>query len=133
MFNNQARCVSLIGNLLSSEIRNLYCYCAHYSSFTFCFSSAGNITHFDNESSTLHTTLFIYKMMVMQDMNMLTSKERELIEIAKEHAKKCYQSGRTSIAAALRVKNGKAYTGINLKYREAQKEILGLPPPTLFR
>lgn len=53
----------------------------------------------------------------MQNLSALTPKDRELIEIASNHAKARFKAGLISIAGALRTKNGKIYTGINLKYR----------------
>lgn len=53
----------------------------------------------------------------MQDQSELSPKDIELIEVASRHAKERFREDRTSIAGALRTKNGKIYTGINLKYR----------------
>jgi cytidine deaminase len=53
----------------------------------------------------------------MQDQSALDKKDIELIEIASKHAKERFQKDFISIAGALRTKNGKTYTGINLKYR----------------
>jgi cytidine deaminase len=57
----------------------------------------------------------------MQNLDNLSKKDLELVEYAKEHARKCYRKNRTSMAAALRTENGKIYTGINLKYKPVWK------------
>lgn len=53
----------------------------------------------------------------MQDLSGLNQKDQELIKIAGEHAKERFKEDFISIGGALRTKNGKIYTGINLKYR----------------
>ena|ERR1019366_4750156 len=53
----------------------------------------------------------------MQDTSKLSPKDLELIEIASKHAKERFRKDFISIAGALRTKQGKIYTGINLKYR----------------
>ncbi|MBI2051485.1 reverse transcriptase-like protein [Candidatus Roizmanbacteria bacterium] len=53
----------------------------------------------------------------MQNVQNLSKKDVGLLEVAQKHAKKSYKSGQTTIAAALRTKNGNVYTGINIKYR----------------
>ena len=52
----------------------------------------------------------------MQDNAGLTDQDRELIRIAGEHAKARFSEHFISIGGALRTKEGKIYTGINLKY-----------------
>ncbi len=46
----------------------------------------------------------------------LNNDDKELIKIAKNVAKANFDHDLTSIAAALRTKNGKIFTGINIKY-----------------
>lgn len=53
----------------------------------------------------------------MQDTSQLQPKDIDLIECAKEHAKKMYQENRTSIAAVLLSSSGEVFTGVNLKYQ----------------
>lgn len=53
----------------------------------------------------------------MQDKSKLSEKDLELIQIAGNHAKERFRKDFISIGGALRTKNGKIYTGINLKYR----------------
>jgi cytidine deaminase len=53
----------------------------------------------------------------MQNIKKLTKKDRELVEIAKQHSQKQYREGITSMAAALRTKKGTVFTGINVKYK----------------
>lgn len=53
----------------------------------------------------------------MQKKGKLSEQDAALIKSACDHAKKQYKHGLTTIGAALRAKNGKIYTGINLKYR----------------
>jgi cytidine deaminase len=57
----------------------------------------------------------------MQNTQKLTTKDKELIQKAEEHAKECYREGLTSMAALLRTKNGNLYTGINVKYKKVWK------------
>lgn len=52
-----------------------------------------------------------------QDNSMLSPEDLALIRVASEHVTKRYREGLTSIAGALRTKNGKIYTGTNLKYQ----------------
>ena len=52
----------------------------------------------------------------MQDQSLLEPADIELIKIAGDHAKERFQDYFISIGGALRTKNGKIYTGINLKY-----------------
>lgn len=51
----------------------------------------------------------------------LTKKDKELLALAKTHAKKCYREGITSMAAVLRTDSGAIFTGINVKYRSVWK------------
>lgn len=51
-----------------------------------------------------------------QKLDSLSGADKELIRIAGEHAKERYKEYFISIGGALRTKNGKIYTGINLKY-----------------
>lgn len=53
----------------------------------------------------------------MQDISALIPADMQLIQIASEHAKERFKAGFISIGGALRTKNGRIYTGINLKYR----------------
>lgn len=53
----------------------------------------------------------------MQDQSKLKSADIELIKVASSHAKERFKPDFISIAGALRTKEGKIYTGINLKYR----------------
>jgi cytidine deaminase len=53
----------------------------------------------------------------MQDQSKLSPEDVELIKIAGNHAKERFSKNFISIAGALRTKDGKIYTGINLKYR----------------
>jgi cytidine deaminase len=53
----------------------------------------------------------------MQDKSALSKNDLELVKIAGDHAKERFQKDFISIGGALRAKNGKVYTGINLKYR----------------
>lgn len=53
----------------------------------------------------------------MQNLSSLSQVDKDLIELASQHAKERFQKDFISIAGALRTKNGKIYTGINLKYR----------------
>lgn len=53
----------------------------------------------------------------MQDQSALSPQDIELIKVAGGHAKERFVEGLTTISGALRTKNGKIYTGINLKYR----------------
>jgi len=57
----------------------------------------------------------------MQNTKFLTQKEKQLIEKAKQHIKKAYKKDLTSIAAVLTTKQGRVYTGINLKYKKIWK------------
>ena len=52
----------------------------------------------------------------MQDLKNLLEKDKELIELTKNHIKKRYKEGFISIGGALRTKSGKIYTGTNTKY-----------------
>lgn len=52
---------------------------------------------------------------------MLNKKDYRLLEIAKKHAKQHYRKGITSMAAALRTKNGSIFTGVNVKYKKVWK------------
>ena len=49
----------------------------------------------------------------MQNLKNLQKEDRELVELAGEHAKKRFKKDFISIAGALRTKTGKIYTGIN--------------------
>jgi cytidine deaminase len=53
----------------------------------------------------------------MQDQSKLSPEDVELIKIAGDHAKERFVQDFISIAGALRTREGKIYTGINLKYR----------------
>jgi cytidine deaminase len=53
----------------------------------------------------------------MQNPKALSKKDLELVTIAGNHAKELYKKDFISIGGALRTKDGKIYTGINLKYR----------------
>lgn len=57
----------------------------------------------------------------MQNSDYLVKDDLELIEIAKEHAKKSYKEGIISMAAVLRTKEDRIYTGINVKHRKIWK------------
>lgn len=57
----------------------------------------------------------------MQNTQLLSKQRLYLIEIAKEHVKKCYHEGWTGMAAVLETKSGKLYTGINVKYHKVWK------------
>ena len=51
----------------------------------------------------------------MQNLTGLSTEDIELIRIAGEHAKSRFKKEFISIGSALRTKNGKIFTGINLK------------------
>ena len=53
----------------------------------------------------------------MQDQSKLSAEDIELVKIAGNHARERFEQDFISIAGALRTKDGKIYTGINLKYR----------------
>lgn len=52
-----------------------------------------------------------------QDLGNLTQQDKDLIILAANHARKRFKKDFISIGGALRTKNNKIYTGINLKYR----------------
>lgn len=53
----------------------------------------------------------------MQNNSTLSPEDVKLVKIAGDHAKERFQQDFISIGGAVRTKNGKVYTGINLKYR----------------
>jgi cytidine deaminase len=53
----------------------------------------------------------------MQNLSKLSKGNRELVNLAGQHAKDRYKEKFISIGGAVRTKSGKIYTGINLKYR----------------
>jgi cytidine deaminase len=57
----------------------------------------------------------------MQDTKLLTAKNLQILEKARQHIKRKYKDGLTSIAAVLTTKKGGVYTGINLKYKKIWK------------
>lgn len=61
----------------------------------------------------------------MQDQSKLKPADLELIKIACDHAKTRFKPDFISIAGALRTKEGKIYTGINLKYRVRNSSTCG--------
>lgn len=61
----------------------------------------------------------------MQSTASLTEQDQELIRVAGDHVKARFKENFISIAGALRTKNGKIYTGINLKYRVRNESTCG--------
>jgi cytidine deaminase len=57
----------------------------------------------------------------MQRTNNLKKDSLEILERAKNHARKTYRENATSIAAILKTKTGNYYTGINIKYKNIWK------------
>jgi len=57
----------------------------------------------------------------MQDISNLKKEDIALIEQAKQHAQQSFKPKLTSMAAVLRTKSGKTFTGINVKYKKIWK------------
>jgi len=57
----------------------------------------------------------------MQKTSRLSIADRALLEMAKKHIMLHYRDKVTSMAAALRTKNGKIFTSINVKYKPVWK------------
>jgi cytidine deaminase len=53
-----------------------------------------------------------------QDIKALSPKHASILEKAKNHAKKTYKEGITSMASVLSTADGKYYTGVNVKYKK---------------
>ena len=57
----------------------------------------------------------------MQQTKLLNKASKEILELAKKHAKNTYKEKITSIAAILKTSKGNFYTGVNVKYKHIWK------------